>query len=639
MLRVPALSAISIVAVATLCSNSFNAAAFTPILTPTILSSLPNKRITSIDGSSRTGNPPQTYNTEKIKSHSRIIALSSTTEATEEKEETVKKSIPKLGNNGLYELVTKEDHLALVEANPDKIVIIKVYAPWCRACKGLAPKFVMVSKDKKYKELPLVFAEFSVQHNKDYVKSLGILALPSIMIYAGTEGLIENFPCSPSKVPILKKKIAQIVNAKVDSTTYELKPVVSNKEEETVPCIKRPIKGVGETTELSVGNVVVSQKTMDDLRNVCFFKDLTDEEFSSLMAKATYNTFEPGSVLMKQGKPGSQFYFLDSGEVEISVRGAYQDPLTTPDGYLGAVVNRLTKGNYFGERSLLTGQTRAASIRATDKSRCFVFKMEDIPASSSLSGKSNPSADRLAQVNEKYALDDYYNIDLMTKQNKDVNVATQIRGSVNKPESIDIEEEKAVGLVAKEDDGIILCLLLRFKLLRHASRCIDYIKKTAVTWGEQGEMNRRALLVSKLTQGQRDEFTQVFDMIDTSKDGKISFSELKNILETIDDNHTDEEITQMINKADLNDNGNDQEMTKAQFMGLMAEAEFYYLFQDTFQSLDRDGSGYVQAWKIDKVLCGLRDLISDDRMSVIDIEDKDLLIDYETFSRMMIGSL
>ena len=118
MLRVPALSAISIVAVATLCSNSFNAAAFTPILTPTILSSPPNKRTT-----------PQTYDTEKFKSHSRIIVLSSTTEATEEKEETVKKSlsstteateekeetveksIPKLGKNGIYELATKEDHL------------------------------------------------------------------------------------------------------------------------------------------------------------------------------------------------------------------------------------------------------------------------------------------------------------------------------------------------------------------------------------------------------------------------------------------------------------------------------------------------------------------------------------------------
>ena len=90
---------------------------------------------------------------------------------------------------------------------------------------------------------------------------------------------------------------------------------------------------------------------------------------------------------------------------------------------------------------------------------------------------------------------------------------------------------------------------------------------------------------------------------------------------------------------------------------------FRPLFTDTFSSLDKDKTGYVQAGKLDKVLdgkdccnerrhirshlchllvrtlfLGLRDLISDDRMSIIDVDDKDMLIDYETFSRMMIGT-
>ena len=93
----------------------------------------------------------------------------------------------------------------------------------------------------------------------------------------------------------------------------------------------------------------------------------------------------------------------------------------------------------------------------------------------------------------------------------------------------------------------------------------------------------------------------------------------------------------MINKADPSRDGN-TEIMLPEFMGVMAEAEFYYLFKDTFATLDKEDSGFVQAGKLDKILCGLRDLISDDRKSIIDIDDKDMLIDYETFSRMMIGT-
>ena len=72
-------------------------------------------------------------------------------------------------------------------------------------------------------------------------------------------------------------------------------------------------------------------------------------------------------------------------------------------------------------------------------------------------------------------------------------------------------------------------------------------------------------------------------------------------------------------------------------MGLMAEADFYNLFLDTFKALDVHDSGFVKASELDRVLCGVRDLISDDRNSIIDVEDKDTLIDYEQFSKMLLG--
>mmetsp|Transcript_13093 Transcript_13093/g.18750 ORF Transcript_13093/g.18750 Transcript_13093/m.18750 type:complete len:801 (-) Transcript_13093:361-2763(-) len=589
-------------------------------------------------------------------------------------------SLPLPDSNGIYIIDDKEQHLALLNSNPDKIVIVKFYAPWCRACKGLEPKFIQIVKDEKYKDLPILFAQLSIQNNKEFVKSLGVVALPSIQMYSGEEGLIETFPCGPSKVPILKRKLAQVVNEKVDPETYELKPYCEDISE-TTPCIERNIAGTGDSTRLSVGDVTVTHEIMEYLqKDIPYFKDFTEEEFTRLMSKAKYVTFEPGNVIMKQGNVGKSFYVIDSGEVEIIVKGAFEDPLTTPVGYLGTVLNRLSRKNYFGERSLLTGEPRAASIRAAEKTRCIQFRMEDIPESSVLSGKQRPSRDRLRQVNDKYG-QDFYNIDLIDKQFTSANVLNQARGSVNKPKPIpgvDIDDEdnedaywqqqaqqqqqqlaqlqsqqaasvqsqqqsqqqqqqQQISITNNDNEDMIFSLLHRFKLLRHASQCFDYILKSKITWSDEGEIYRRSLLVSKLSPGQVEEFTQVFHLIDTSNDGLISVLELKRALHAIEDDHTDEQIFQMIDRANPLIDGN-TEIGFDEFMGLMAEAEFYYLFKDTFSSLDKSNSGFVQARKIDKILCGLRDLISDDRMSVIDIEDKDMLIDYETFSRMLIGN-
>ncbi len=538
---------------------------------------------------------------------------------------------------------------AFLEQNSDQITIIKFFAPWCRACKGLEPKYIQIAKDPKYSKLPLKFAQFSVQHNKEYVKSLGILALPSVHIYASSdEGLVENFPCGPSKVPILKKKIAQVVNERVDSKSFQLKPFVPEEtrdnEVEDEACTERSISLSSEsdsTTQLlRVGDVVVGQETMDYIRTgIPFFKDLSDDELTELLSKSVYSTFEAGSVIMKQGKPGKTFYIIDDGEVEIAVKGAFEDPLTTPSGYLGAVVNRLTKQNYFGERSLITGEPRAASIRATEKTRCFTFNIDDIPHSSVLSGKRRATQERLNEINDKYAID-YYDINLIEKQFEDIAKANQVKGSPNGP-SRNIDEEKVTSSplpsYSNEKDSMI-SLLVRFKLLRQAARCFEYIVKTNPSWGDEGESFRRSLLVTKLTHGQQEEFKEVFNLIDTSGDGVISVLELKRVLESVNDEQlSDEKVKEMINKSDLRVDGN-TEISLDEFMGVMAEAEFYYLFKETFATLDKENTGYVPAYKIDRILCGLRDLISDDRKSIIDVEDSEMLIDYETFSRMMIGT-
>lgn len=180
---------------------------------------------------------------------------------------------------------------AWLAANPDKIMVIKFFAPWCRACKSVEPKYVQISKDPKYEGIPIIFGQLSVQHNKQYVKSLGIMALPSMQIYAGSEGLVENFPCGPSKIPMLKKKITETVNAKVNPETLMLQVDCTKPENsEAAPCRTRSLTVLDDGAATSeIDEVISDQRKEENLlylrTGVPYFKDFDDDEFYGLMDK------------------------------------------------------------------------------------------------------------------------------------------------------------------------------------------------------------------------------------------------------------------------------------------------------------------------------------------------------------------
>lgn len=169
-------------------------------------------------------------------------------------------------------------------------MVMKLYAPWCRACKSVEPKFIQISKDPLLANIPIIFGQLSVQHNKQYVKSLGVMALPSILIYAGSEGLVENFPCGPSKIPMLKRKITETVNAMVDPETLLLN-VDCNKLEnsEAAPCRTRSLAVLDEAESSEIDEVISDQRKEENLRylrtGVPYFKDFDDAEFYELMDK------------------------------------------------------------------------------------------------------------------------------------------------------------------------------------------------------------------------------------------------------------------------------------------------------------------------------------------------------------------
>ena len=171
--------------------------------------------------------------------------------------------------------------------------------------------------------------------------------------------------------------------------------------------------------------------------------------------------------------------------------------------------------------------------------------------------------------------------------------------------------------------------------------CFKYIQKTRAVWGDTGSRNRRTLLANRLSPAQKAEFKEIFQLMDTNRDGYIELDELKRVMESIGED--DVALRNVLQRNDTVVNGRavvsyNAKMTFQDYLGLMAEATFYHLFLDIFSSLDENGSGFVRARELDRVLCGVRDLISDDRKSVIDVEDQDMLIDYEQFASMLLGT-
>eukprot|EP00548_Thalassiothrix_antarctica_P007149 CAMPEP_0194130402 /NCGR_PEP_ID=MMETSP0152-20130528/1447_1 /TAXON_ID=1049557 /ORGANISM="Thalassiothrix antarctica, Strain L6-D1" /LENGTH=639 /DNA_ID=CAMNT_0038824903 /DNA_START=35 /DNA_END=1954 /DNA_ORIENTATION=+ len=573
--------------------------------------------------------------------HKASISISSTIDTVTERPSI--DDFPEVGSNGLYQIENPEQHKTLLEAYPNKLVVIKVFAPWCKACKAVATKFIGISKDKKYDELPILWAEMTVSGNKSYIKELGILALPSIMFYAGSEGLVENFPCGPSKVPIFKRKLVQFINTYVDSKSRELKVLVQPSDmmmEETKPCAERSVVlSSSDTTEMTIGGIAVSKDVIESLKKIPYFKDFDEQTFTETIGKAKLKTWETGDIIMREGKKGRTFYMILSGEVEILVKTSFGDPMSMPANYAGTVVNRLSSNEYFGERALITAERRAATVRASEKTRCFAFDKDDIPASSVLSGKCQATTKRLEQVNDKYGVDvSDLGIIEVQKQLEESQLGSQVRGSVNSPEKIegvDIPEKVKVGPHFTTSEDAIFSLLQRFRMIKYAARCFNYIIQTHPSWSEGGR-RRRSMLVGRLTDAQRQEFQNVFKLIDKSGDNEISLNELQRVMESIGEEKSGEELEEVVTTGHTGVDGS-QVMTYEDFMGIMSETEFFHLFKDTFASLDIHNSGFVKAYELDRILCGMRDLISDDRKSIIDIDDKEMMIDYEQFSRMLIG--
>ncbi|CAM9862626.1 unnamed protein product, partial [Hapterophycus canaliculatus] len=110
---------------------------------------------------------------------------------------------------------TAERYFEVIKENADedKIVVIKIYAGFCRACKAFDRKFRLLSLDFEEQGANVKFFEMDWMKTRELCKALQkkVKKLPHMELYVGQRGRLESFVCGPSKSALLKEKLDKLV--------------------------------------------------------------------------------------------------------------------------------------------------------------------------------------------------------------------------------------------------------------------------------------------------------------------------------------------------------------------------------------------------------------------------------------------
>lgn len=107
-------------------------------------------------------------------------------------------------------------------------------------------------------------------------------------------------------------------------------------------------KGALQASGLEPEFVTPMLRSSSALRKSSIFKDMSPSSLRDLLNAAERKTWARGTTLMREGDPGSQFYIVESGKLEVSQSGS--------------VVGEVGPGDCVGELALLNDAPRSATV-------------------------------------------------------------------------------------------------------------------------------------------------------------------------------------------------------------------------------------------------------------------------------------
>lgn len=96
----------------------------------------------------------------------------------------------------------------------------------------------------------------------------------------------------------------------------------------------------------------MSHPDPSELEGIALFATLTAEDRAVLARQLEVEPFRPGTRIVTQGSPGYAFYVMRDGAADV-VRD-------------GEVVDRMRRGDFFGEHACLGDSVRNATVVATE---------------------------------------------------------------------------------------------------------------------------------------------------------------------------------------------------------------------------------------------------------------------------------
>ncbi|MGD8402474.1 MAG: ATP-binding cassette domain-containing protein [Anaerolineales bacterium] len=122
------------------------------------------------------------------------------------------------------------------------------------------------------------------------------------------------------------------------------------------------------------------------------FPTMTHEQLLAATHKVTARQYEPGAMILTEGKDNDKFYIVSKGIVEIVLPRPNQSDV---------IFLQLGPGKYFGEIAFFHGETSRASVRASENNPVEVLAM-DYETLSALLQESEPTREALHQAADKH---------------------------------------------------------------------------------------------------------------------------------------------------------------------------------------------------------------------------------------------
>ncbi len=104
------------------------------------------------------------------------------------------------------------------------------------------------------------------------------------------------------------------------------------------------------------------------LRKVPLFEKLSAQGLQRIAAVTGRTRYRQGSVICHQDELGTTFYIIESGRVVVQARDETGQK---------RVITHLQDGDFFGERSLLTGEPRDNTVQASEDTSLFYLNKRD----------------------------------------------------------------------------------------------------------------------------------------------------------------------------------------------------------------------------------------------------------------------